>query len=689
MIISLLEGGVEGVGHSLLTGSVTNIKGVGKKTAEDLALMDITTIEDLLFYLPYRHDVRELKPLRELEHDTQVTIVGDVYSLPQIVYSKKPRTVFNVNVEGVTVRVVMFFRLYSTERLQRGTTITLTGKWNAHRLQITANSFKVGVPKQKVEIDSLYTVKGNITMNRLRSFIKQALIHYHKEVEEMLPDTFLQSYKLPTRNEALQTLHFPENEYKLKHARRRFIYEELLLYQLKMHIYKEKRKTRRIGRSIAIDDKKIEQFIDTLPYILTNSQRQSLSEILTDIKSPNQMYRLLQGDVGSGKTAVATISLYGMAQAGFQGALMVPTEILAEQHYESLREMLGTEVTIALLTSSIKGKERQRIIESLNKHEIDIIIGTHSLIQDEVIFARLGLVIIDEQHRFGVEQRRLLLEKGKQPDVLHMTATPIPRTLAITAFGDLDISTINELPSGRKEVLTYVIQEDLLERLLRFIEKKVTNGEQVYFVSPLIEESEAFDYENAIDLYERLVHYYPPSIKIGLLHGQLKNDEKEAIMKEFVDNEINILVSTTVIEVGVNVPNATVMVIYDAERFGLSQLHQLRGRVGRGDKQSYCILIAEPKGEIGKERMRIIAETNDGFALAEADLKLRGPGDFFGKKQSGLPEFKVADPIEDFRALEVARTDAINIIAEHKLEQDPSYEKLNQMIQRNSLEQFD
>ena len=674
---------------TLLTESVTTIKGIGDKTAEDLALMDIYTIEDLLLHLPYRYDIREIKPLAQLEHDTYVTIVGEVYAPPQVVYGRKTRTVFNVIVEGATIRVVMFFPLHSAKQLQAGTTVTLTGKWDAHRLQITANSFKIGYPKSQKEIDSLYSVKGNITMNRFRSFVKQALSDYGEHISEILPETYLQSYKLPLRKDAVQTLHFPESEYSLKHAKRRFVYEEFLIYQLKMNVYKEKRKKRRKGSAIQIDDAVVEKFMASLPFTLTNSQHRTLMEILQDIKSDNQMYRLLQGDVGSGKTAVATISLYAIAKAGYQGALMVPTEILAEQHVESLREMLGPDISLALLTSSIKGKERKAILDDLEQQAIDIIIGTHSLIQEEVIFKRLGLVIIDEQHRFGVEQRRKLLEKGNQPDVLHMTATPIPRTLAITAFGDLDISTIDELPSGRKEVLTYVIQENILERLLHFIEKKVHAGEQVYFVSPLIEESEAFDYENAIDLYNKLRHYYDESIEIGLLHGRLKNDEKEEIMKRFVSNDIQILVSTTVIEVGVNVPNATIMVIYDAERFGLSQLHQLRGRVGRGDKQSYCILIAEPKGEVGKERMRIIAETNDGFALAEADLKLRGPGDFFGKKQSGLPEFKVADPIENFRALEVARQDAIRIISEQKLTDDPAYKQLNRLVTSSSLELFD
>lgn len=673
----------------MLAEPVTKIKGIGKKTAEDLALMDVHTVEDLLFYLPYRHDIREIKPLAELEHDAQVTIVGEIYSPPHVVHGRKTRTLFNVIVEGATVRVVLFFPVYSTKGMQQGATITLSGKWDAHRLQITANTFKLGTPKSTVEIESLYSVKGSITMNRMRTFIKSALDQYSKQIVEILPTHYLQDYKLPSRSKSIEIFHNPPNEYSLKHARRRFIYEEFLLYQLKMHLYKAKRETRRKGSPISIDKNIVEAFTQSLPFTLTNSQQRTLDEILADIESDKQMYRLLQGDVGSGKTAVATISLYAVAKAGYQGALMVPTEILAEQHAESLQEMLGDDVTIALLTSSIKGKERQRILDNLRTQTIDIIIGTHSLIQEEVEFAYLGLVIIDEQHRFGVEQRRLLLEKGEQPDVLHMTATPIPRTLAITAFGDLDISTIDELPSGRKEVLTYVIQEQLLERLLRFIEKKVSEGEQVYFVSPLIEESEAFDYENAIDLYNKLVEFYPDTVKIGLLHGRLKNDEKDAIMKEFVANKIHILVSTTVIEVGVNVPNATVMVIYDAERFGLSQLHQLRGRVGRGEKQSYCILIADPKGDVGKERMRIIAETNDGFALAEADLKLRGPGDFFGKKQSGLPEFKVADPVEDFRALEVARRDAVDIITKGKLTNDEEYRMLREIVESGSLAQFD
>lgn len=673
----------------MLSERVDVLKGIGKKTKEDLALMNIHTIEDLLYYFPYRYDIQEIKPLRKLVHGEQATIVGTIVTEPQVLYGRKRRTVFNVKVDEAVVRVVMFHRLYSTDRLTTGATITLTGKWDAHRLQMTVHSFKFGKPESGTEINALYSVKGNLTNNRFRMLLKQALERYTDHVEEILPEKYLTAYRLPERKTALKTIHFPENSYALKHAKRRFIYEELLLYQLKIHTYKKQQKEARKSEPIPIAKEKVNAFIKRLPFTLTKSQMRSLKEILADIASEQQMYRLLQGDVGSGKTAVAAISLYSVAASGYQGALMVPTEILAEQHFASMKTLLGDEVNAALLTSSVKGKKRAEILSGLKDGSIQIVIGTHSLIQEEVKFNRLGLVIIDEQHRFGVEQRRLLFEKGEAPNVLHMTATPIPRTLAITAFGELDISTIDEMPSGRKRVLTYVVNEHYLERILRFVMKKVAAGEQAYFVSPLIEESEAFDYENAVDLYNKLVSYFPSSIKVGLLHGKLKNDEKEAIMKQFVKNEIQVLVATTVIEVGVNVPNATVMVIHDAERFGLAQLHQLRGRVGRGDKQAYCILIADPKNEVGKERMRIIAETNDGFRLAEADLKLRGPGDFFGKKQSGLPEFKIADPIEDFRALEVARRDAIDIVAHHKLETDPDYRHLKRIVDKTLTEPFD
>lgn len=675
--------------HVLLQEAVTNLKGVGEKTGNDLAEMNIYTIEDLLFHFPYRYEFFEVKPLSELIHDDTVTIVGKVVTIPQVIYGKVPRLIFNVEVDHAVVRSVMFQRTFAKNQLKPNTVVTLTGKWDAHRLQITVSHYKIGKPPSTQQIHPVYSAKGKLTSQRLKILIQDALKKYADEVEEIIPPSYLKAYYLPERKKALQMIHQPQNRDALKHARRRFVYEELLLFQLKMQLYKKQRKQARNGIAHQIDIAQLEQLLATLPFTLTNDQQQALEEILADMQSDKQMYRLLQGDVGSGKTVVAALSLFAAVTAGFQGALMVPTEILAEQHFHSLQQLLGEKVKIALLTSSVKGKKRKEILTGLQNHSLSIIVGTHALIQDEVQFANLSLVIIDEQHRFGVAQRKSLRQKGHDPDVLLMTATPIPRTLAITAFGDLDISLIKEMPQGRKPVLTYVVQEQMLDRVLRFIAKKIHDGEQAYVVTPLIEESEAFDYENVIDLYHKLITYYPETIRIGLLHGRLPSDEKDVIMKQFVNHEIDILVTTTVIEVGVNVPNATIMVIYDAERFGLSQLHQLRGRVGRGDKQSYCILIADPKGEDGKERMRIIQETSDGFALAEADLRLRGPGDFFGTKQSGLPEFKIADLVEDYKALEVARNDALQIISENRLETDPAYKHLKAFLEKEMIDAFD
>lgn len=675
--------------NRMLSDPVTKLKGIGEKLAEELALLNIRTIEDLLTYFPFRYEIFEVKPLSQLIHEDTVTIVGKVLYEPIVQYygKKKSRLTFTVDVEGVAVKAVMFNRAFAKKQIQPNKVVTLIGKWDAHRLQITVNNYRIGYPEKEVQIQPVYSSRGEISSARLRSFIKQAINKYGDSIKEFLPDIYLLEYKLPSRKHAIKTLHFPTNQLELKHARRRLVYEELLLFQLKIQLLKKRNRVENEAFRQVFSEEKVQQFVNRLPFTLTDDQQKSLHEILHDMKSPIQMNRLLQGDVGSGKTAVASICLYASVLAEKQGALMVPTEILAEQHYESLQQLFRDDINLALLTSSIKGKKREQILEQIKNNEIDVVIGTHSLIQEEVIFNRLGLVIIDEQHRFGVEQRKALREKGLHPDVLFMTATPIPRTLAITALGDMDVSTITQLPKGRKEVETYWIKENLFERVLKFILKKINEGEQAYIVSPLIEESEAFDYQNAVDLYHQLREYFPSHVHIGLLHGKLHQDEKESIMKQFMNNEIHLLVATTVIEVGVNVPNATIMVIYDAERFGLAQLHQLRGRVGRGDKQSYCILIADPKGEVGKERMRIMTETTDGFKLAEEDLKLRGPGDFFGKKQSGLPEFKVADLVHDYRALEVARKDAVDIIVNNFLENDEEYKELRIKLEEESTEQ--
>lgn len=664
---------------------VHTLHGVGEKFSSELAALNICTIEELLFYFPYRYDTYELKPLRDWMHDEQATIVGKVINEPVVQFygKRKSRLTFMVEVEKVAVKVVMFNRSFAKKQINQGDTFTLTGKWDLHRLQITVNHYQKGMPKQKETIQPVYAVKGNITNKRLKKVINTAIKQYATEVEEILPTAYLQGYKLPQRSNAIVSMHMPKNKTLLKHAKRRFTYEEFLIFQLKMQWLRKKNREVSVGNMHPFDTKKLHIFIDSLPFTLTNAQQSALQQILTDMQSPLRMNRLLQGDVGSGKTVVAAICLYAAIQTNKQTALMVPTEILAEQHFNSLTELFDEKIKVTLLTGSVKGKKRKESLIAIEDGTVDLVIGTHALIQEDVIFSDLSLVIVDEQHRFGVEQRRVLRDKGLYPDVLFMTATPIPRTLAITVFGDMDVSVIDELPTGRKQVETYWTKENTLDRVLDFIKQRVMNKEQAYIVCPLIEESDKLDIQNAMELYEKLQVYYPPSISIGLMHGKLPNTEKEQIMEQFIENQLQILVSTTVIEVGVNVPNATVMVVYDAERFGLSQLHQLRGRVGRGEKQSYCILIADPKGEVGKERMKIMTETTNGFELAEQDLKLRGPGDFFGKKQSGLPEFKVADMLHDYRALETARKDATYIIESNELEINKQYQSLLNILEKD------
>ncbi|WP_093136371.1 ATP-dependent DNA helicase RecG [Salinibacillus kushneri] len=664
---------------------VSNIKGIGEKIESDLYEMGIETVEDFLFYFPFRYDVHEIKPITELEHQEKATLVGKVVSEPSLAFygRKKSRLVVTLEIDQIAVKAVFFNQTYVKKHLKQGELITVIGKWDQHRLQITVSQFKKGKVKEKDTIQPVYSLRGKVSLGFLRKTMRYALQTYKNEIEEILPEEFLTSYKLPPRIQALEQMHFPGNGHLLKHAKRRFIYEELLLFQLKMQWLRKQKREATMGNAIKIDSDRTNAFVQSLPFSLTEAQSKALEEILNDLQRPYRMNRLLQGDVGSGKTVVAAIGLYAAISAGKQGALMVPTEILAEQHHESLQELFADQAEVVLLSGSVKGKKRKEILHKIESNEAQIIVGTHALIQDDVFFHDLGFVIVDEQHRFGVEQRRALRDKGLQPDVLFMTATPIPRTLAITSFGDMDVSVIDEMPEGRKPVETYWVKENMLNRVLRFIYKEMKNGHQAYVICPLVEESDKLDIQNAVDLHQQLKALFPNDVKVGLMHGRLHTDEKEDVMQQFANNELHVLVSTTVVEVGVNVPNATIMFIYDAERFGLSQLHQLRGRVGRGDAQSYCILLADPKSETGKERMRIMSETNDGFELSEHDLKLRGPGDFFGKKQSGLPEFKVADLVQDYRALETARKDAVEIIESGKLFTDPSYQKLKTRVEND------
>ena len=673
---------------SELNQSITALKGIGEETAESFTEMRIYSIRDLLEYFPYRYEDYSLKDLAEVQHDEKVTVEGKVHSEPSLNYfgRKKSKLTLRLFVGSYLIKVVFFNQPYLKSKIHMNETITVTGKWDAHRQTITANEMQMGYNTKSTDYEPVYSLRGKVTTKGMRKFIHLAFQQYGQQIEETLPEAFLKRYRLMGKRDALKIMHFPNSPEEVKQARRRFVYEEFLLFQLKMQALRKFEREHSPGIKQKYDLDKLMELINSLPFPLTNAQKKVVNEILADLKSPYHMNRLLQGDVGSGKTVVAAIGLYATVTAGYQGALMVPTEILAEQHAESLKNMLEpVHVRCELLTSSIKGKQRREILQELKEGKVDILIGTHALIQDEVSFNKLGFVITDEQHRFGVEQRRILREKGENPDVLFMTATPIPRTLAITVFGEMDVSIIDEMPAGRKSIETYWAKPEMLERVLGFIEKELTKGHQAYVICPLIEESEKLDVQNAIDVHSTLSRFFQNRFKVGLMHGRLSSEEKDSVMKAFSENEVQVLVSTTVVEVGVNVPNATMMVIYDAERFGLSQLHQLRGRVGRGSAQSYCVLLASPKSEVGQERMRIMTETNDGFVLSEKDLELRGPGDFFGKKQSGVPEFKVADMVHDYRALETARSDASMLISSEFFWTDPEYQYLRNKIKESGV----
>ncbi|OZI11597.1 ATP-dependent DNA helicase RecG [Bacillaceae bacterium SAS-127] len=676
------------VNDSPLLQQTSGLKGVGKETAASLKELGIDTIHDLLYYFPYRYEDYRLKDLAEVAHDERVTVEGKVHSVPSLMFysKKKSRLTFKLLVGRYLVTVVFFNQPYLKNKININETVTITGKWDKNRQTITAQQLDLGPHQRQGDFEAVYSLKGIVSPKLFRKYIGLALSQYGEIIEETLPIRFLHQYKLLPAHEALRALHFPANGEEMKQARRRFVYEEFLAFQLKMQTLRKFEREHSNGMKQNYDVHQLKQFIDSLPFTMTNAQKRVINDICADLKSPYRMNRLLQGDVGSGKTAVAAVALYASVTAGYQGALMVPTEILAEQHADSLSEMFEPMgLSLALLTSSVKGKRRKELLARLEAGEIDIVVGTHALIQDDVHFRRLGLVITDEQHRFGVNQRRVLREKGESPDVLFMTATPIPRTLAITVFGEMDVSIIDEMPAGRKAIETYWAKEEMLDRVLGFMEKELVKGRQAYVICPLIEESEKMDLQNALDVHSQLVHYFHDRFQVGLMHGRLPAEEKDQVMKAFSDNQIQVLVSTTVVEVGVNVPNATMMVIYDAERFGLSQLHQLRGRVGRGSEQSYCILLANPKTEVGQERMKIMTETNDGFVLSEKDLELRGPGDFFGKKQSGLPEFKVADMVHDYRTLEVAREDAKTLIESEEFWQKEEFATLRESLHQSGV----
>lgn len=665
-----------------LADPVTVLAGVGQKRADSLASLGIHTIEDLLTYYPFRYEDIQERNLNEIQDQEKVTLKGLVVSPPVMSRFgyKKSRLQFRMMQEHEVFNVSFFNQPYLKDKVILSEEIAVYGKWDAKRKAL--NGMKILGSQSPDDFSPIYHVNKSIRQTTLVDLIRRGFSEYGDLIEENLPLSLIEKYRLLDRPTAVRSMHFPQNHEENHQAKRRIVFEEFFFFQMQLQGLKKAEKSEKNGLEILYDVERLKQFTKKLPFELTMAQKRVTNEICRDLRNPHHMQRLLQGDVGSGKTVVAAIALYATVTAGFQGALMVPTEILAQQHMESLSQLFDpNEVTVALLTGSTKAKERRELLERLENGEIDIVVGTHALIQEGVAFQNLGLVITDEQHRFGVNQRKVLREKGWRPDVLFMTATPIPRTLAITAYGEMDVSVIDELPAGRIPIETRWVRTPQLDSVLEWTYKELRRGHQMYVICPLIEESEALDVKNAVEIYEKLRELFAPEYEVGLLHGKMKNQEKDQIMETFKENQLQILVSTTVIEVGVNVPNATVMLIMDADRFGLAQLHQLRGRVGRGSEASYCILVANPKNELGVERMKIMTETTNGFILSEKDLELRGPGEVFGFRQSGLPEFAIADLVTDGNVLEVAREEAAVIWQIKDWQLLPEYQPLTAKLQ--------
>lgn len=667
---------------------VTKLKGVGPKMAANLATLDIQTVGDLLTYYPARYDDFAPTDLTTAKDKQKVTVAGTVMSEPILSRFgyRRNRLSFRVLVDRNVVMVSFFNQPYLKKQVALNDEVTILGKWEAARQQILGTKLVTKAAEGNDELGAIYPANKHVRQSTLRKLVKVAFQQYQDVIATLLPIKLRRRYQLMERRDMIRELHFPHDTSTLKAARRTGTYEEFFLFQLCLQATKLANE-QVAGNRILYHNDELKAFIKTISFELTKAQKRVVNEICRDLRRPFEMNRLLQGDVGSGKTIVAAIAIYATINAGYQAALMAPTEILAAQHAAKLAKIFtGTPVYIGLLTGSLKPKQHRQLAAGIKDGSINLIIGTHALISDSIEYANLGLAVIDEQHRFGVHQRQLLREKGNRPDVLAMTATPIPRTLAITTYGEMDVSVIDQLPAGRKPIITRWLRNNQEPTALQFLEEQLAAGAQAYVVSPLIEESESLDVKNAEKLHEKLAKYFAKQYTVGLLHGRLDDDEKQRVMKQFQDGDIQVLVATTVIEVGVDNPNATIMMIYDADRFGLAQLHQLRGRVGRGDRQSYCILIADPKNDEGTERMSTMVATTDGFEVAQRDLELRGSGNVLGNKQSGIPDFKIGDPVGDLKILQLARADAEDLLRTPGWDQRDENQPLVLYLRRHQLE---
>jgi len=634
-----------------------DVKGIGPKSLSLLNKININTIEDLVTHYPFRYDVLKRDELSSIDDGEKIIIDGKIESMPILMRFKAGLNKMNfrlVTQSGV-VGVSIFNRAFLKSKLLVGTDVIVIGKLDKGKNIITASDIKLDQLSNKVKIEPVYHCTSGLTNKNMSTYINMALLMYGKEVRDYIPTEYQEKYNFVNKKTALNIIHNPSTAEKLKEVTIRLKYEELFEFMFKINYLKQQNKKEKNGLVRVIDRDKLNKFIEKIPFKLTNDQNIAIEEILNDLESPTRMNRLLQGDVGSGKTIVSFIGMYANFLCGYQSALMAPTEILATQHYNNLVQFLkGTKVKVALLTGSTSKKDKNEIYKGLSDGTINMVIGTHALIQDEVEYNNLGLVITDEQHRFGVHQRANLQNKGVKPDVLYMSATPIPRTYALTIFGDMDVSTIKEKPKGRQKIDTVVKKTSEIKEVLEMMYEELKNKHQIYVIAPLIEESENSDLTTVNELKDKMKLAFKDKYKIDIVHGKMASGAKDLIMDQFKRNEVQILISTTVVEVGVDVPNATTMVIFDADRFGLSTLHQLRGRVGRGTSKSQCILISDSD----TERLKIMEREDDGFVISEEDFKLRGHGDLFGTKQSGDMAFKIASIRNDYKILLQAKKDS-------------------------------
>lgn len=659
----------------VLAGSVQYVKGIGPKRAQILKRLGVENIMDLLYYIPREYSDRsEIIPIAELKNlEGEVTIKGEVVAIQEL-RPKRGMKIIKVAIHDGTGLAfgVWFNQPYIKNQFKNGDKVIFSGKVNLknyyryRKIELNNPVYENLKSEEHVHtkrIVPIYPLTEGLTQKKIREMIKKAIDGYLHYMPDLIPDFFREKFGLMPIDLALKSIHFPENRSLLEEAKRRLIFEDFFLLQMGILVKRKIIQSDKRGYACKEDQKLVKDFLNSLPFTLTNAQKRVWEEISKDLQRDKPMYRLLQGDVGSGKTVIAALTLIKGIENGLQGALMAPTEILAEQHYLSLKEWFDVlKIRIELLTGSMKKKSKERILKELKDGKIDLLIGTHALIQEEVQFHKLGVVVIDEQHRFGVHQRDLLRKKGLHPHVLVMTATPIPRSLALTIYGDLDLSVIDELPPGRKPVITLQRGPEARDKIYSFVKEQLNQGRQAYVVCPLIEDSDVIEVESAIRMAEYLSNEVFYDYRVALLTGQTPRDERDKIMRDFRDGKVDILVATTVIEVGVDVPNASIMIIEDAQRFGLAQLHQLRGRVGRGHAQSYCILIGEATTPEGERRLKAMVETNDGFKIAEEDLAIRGPGEFFGTRQHGLPEFKIANLIRDWQVLEQVRREVKDLL---------------------------